>query len=155
MLTAVDLARLSCGGFFMVGLVTGLWKYSRIATSATATAPVYVDICHRAALMYSFACLVLAEFARLSAWPMLVNLLAVAGPVLFFAAAVLGYAVHGFLADTDNQLARPHRLGRRQVHPVGMSAFIYTLAAFEIGGSAVLFAGYLRALGIASSWIGG
>lgn len=155
MVSAADLARISCGGFFMVGLVTGLWKYRKIATSPTATAPVYVDICHRAALMYSFACLVLAEFARLSAWPMAINRIATAGPILFFAAAIFGYAVHGVLADTDNQLARPHRLGRRHVHPLGMSAFIYALAAVEIGGAAVLFAGYLRTLGIASSWSGG
>ncbi len=147
-MSAVDLARLSCGAFFLTGLVTGIWKYRRIATSPIAAAPAYVDICHRAALMYSFACLVLVEFARLSAWSDSVNRLAVAGPVLFFALAVLSYAVHGILADTDNQLARPHRLGNGSVHPAAMSAFIYALAVFEIGGFAVLFAGYLRGLGM-------
>ena len=143
MTAAVELARSSCGGFFLVGLGTGVWKYRRIATSPVAEAPVYVDICHRAALMYAFACLVLAEFARLSIWSERTDLLAVAGPVLFFAFAVLGYAVHGLLDDTGNQLARPHRLGRRKVNPEAMSAFIYVLAAAEIGGFLVLFAGYL------------
>ena len=148
-MSAVDIARISCGAFFFAGLVTGIWKYRKIATSPDAAAPVYVDICHRAALMYSFACLVLAEFARLSAWSDPINRLAVAGPVLFFALAVLSYAVHGILADTDNQLARPHRVGKRgSVHPAAMSAFIYALAVFEIGGFAMLFAGYLRGLGM-------
>jgi hypothetical protein len=29
----------------------------------------------------------------------------------YFAIAVFGFAVHGALRDTDNQLERPHRLG--------------------------------------------
>ena len=144
---ALDLARLSCGGFFLVGLLTGLWKYRHIAASPGAAAPASVDICHRASLMYAFACLVLAEFARLSRWPDPINTLAVAGPVLFFGLAVLGYVVHGLLEDTDNQLAPPHRLGRGHLHPAAVSGFIYLLATFEIGGFAVLFAGYLRGRG--------
>lgn len=148
MIGAVDLALLSCGGFFLAGLLTGLWKYRCIAASPDATAPIYVDICHRASLMYAFACLVLAAFAERSAWPESIDRLAVGGPVLFFAFAVLGYAVHGLLADTDNQLARPHRLGRRHVHPAAMSFFIYALAAFEISGFTVLFTGYLRGRGM-------
>ena len=64
-------------------------------TSAEGQAPAYVDICHRAALMYAFACLVLAEFAQLSEWSAGVNLAAVALPVVFFGAAVGSYAVHG------------------------------------------------------------
>lgn len=146
MIAAADLARLACGGLFLTGLGTGLWKYRAMITSADGTAPVYVDICHRASLMYAFACLVLVEFARVSAWPNSVNLLAVAFPVLFFALAVAGYAVHGTLNDTDNQLRRPHRLGRRSVHGGAISLFIYALALGEIGGFLVLLAGYASAL---------
>jgi len=39
---------------------------------------------------------------------------------VFFAAAVLGYVIHGALRDTDNQLARPHRLGTRTVSPAAV-----------------------------------
>jgi hypothetical protein len=144
--TAVELARLSCGGFFLTGLITGIWKYRAMITSAEGHAPAYVDICHRAALMYAFACLVLAEFARLSVWTDVVNLVAVAAPVLFFAAAVASYGVHGILQDTDNQLRRPLQLGKRQVHGRVMSVFIYLLVAGEVGGFLVLFAGFLRQL---------
>jgi hypothetical protein len=144
--TAVELAQLSCGGLFLTGLVTGLWKYRAMITSAEGHAPAYVDICHRAALMYAFACLVLAEFARLSAWTDVVNLAAVAAPVLFFAAAVASYAIHGVLRDTDNQLRRPLQLGKRRVHSHVMSVFIYLLVAGEAGGFLVLFAGFLRHL---------
>ena len=148
-MTAVHLAQLSCGVFFLFGLVTGLWKYRGMITSAEGQAPAYVDICHRAALMYAFACLVLAEFARLSVWPSGVNLAAVALPVVFFAAAVVSYAVHGLLDDTDNQLRRPHHVGAHHVHGSTVSVFIYLLAAGEIGGFAVLFAGSVHKLAAA------
>jgi hypothetical protein len=142
MVSAVEVARLSCGAFFLVGLVTGVWKYRKMATSADATAPAYVDICHRAALMYAFACLVLAEFARTSGWSGTVNLVATSLPILFFALAVLSYAVHGLLQDTDNQIRRPHKLGDRAVHPRLISQFIYVLSAAEIGGFVILLAGH-------------
>lgn len=141
MMDAVHLAQLSCGGFFLTGLGTGAWKYRAMISAADGQAHVYVDICHRAALMYAFACLVLAEFARLSAWPPWVNTIAVAAPVAFFASAVAAYALHGVLADTDNQLRRPHRLGRGHVHGRIMSLYIYALIVGEIGGFLVLLSG--------------
>lgn len=146
MIDAVQLAQMACGGFFCAGLATGAWKYRAMITDAEGQAPVYVDICHRASLMYAFACLVLAEFARLSAWPPGVNLAAVALPVAFFAAAVASYAVHGVLRDTDNQLRRPHRLGQGQVHGGVVSLCVYALMIGEIGGFLVLLTGSAEAL---------
>ncbi|UTP38247.1 hypothetical protein M9M90_13585 [Phenylobacterium sp. LH3H17] len=145
-MNAVQLAQLSCGGFFLTGLVTGVWKYRAMITDANGQAPTYVDICHRAALTYAFACLVLAEFARLSAWPPTVNIIAVAVTVLFFAGAVASYAVHGVLRDTDNQLRRPHQLGGRHLHGGLVSASVYTLAVGEIGGFLVLLTGFLHGM---------
>lgn len=145
-MSAVQLAQLSCGLFFVTGLITGIWKYRGMITSPNGEAPAYVDTCHRAALMYAFACLVLAEFARLSEWSAGINLIAVAIPVIFFAAAVGSYAIHGLLQDTDNQLRRPHRIGKRHVHGGVVSAFIYALVIGEIGGFAVLLTGSLRNL---------
>jgi hypothetical protein len=144
--SAADLALLACGALFLTGLVTGVWKYRAMITSAEGVAPLYVDVCHRAALMYAFACLVLAEFARRSVWPEPVELVAVGVPVLFFALAVVSYAVHGVLRDTDNQLRRPHVLGTRQVHGRAVSAFVYATAVGEIGGFLVLLAGALLGL---------
>lgn len=143
MIDAIHLAQLASGVLFLVGLVTGVWKYRYMIIDADGQAQVYVDICHRAALMYAFACLVLAEFARLSVWPEMVNRLAVATPVLFFGLAVASYAIHGVLRDTDNQLRRPHRLGSRKVPGGAITAFIYALAAGEIGGFLILFSGSL------------
>lgn len=145
-MNAVQTAQLSCGLFFITGMLTGFWKYRSIMQSPEAKAPVYVDICHRTALMYTFACLVLAEFARLSVWPDRVNFWAVLVPVLFFAAAVATYALHGLLTDTDNQFQRPHVLGPMQIHGGLISLFMGLLTLGEIGGFLVLFAGFIKGL---------
>ncbi len=143
---AVAIALVSCGLFFLVGLATGIWKYRCIMTSPSAQAPVYVDVCHRSSLLYAFACLVLAEFAKLSAWSPAVNAWATAVPIAFFATAVGTYAVHGALRDTDNQLARPHRLGARTLPNAVVALYMGALILGEIGGFLVLFAGFLRHL---------
>lgn len=143
---AVRLCVIAAGVFFLAGLLTGAWKYFHIARSPAATAPVYVDIAHRAALLYSFASLLLAVFAALSVWSSTVDLWAAALPLAFFAGAIVSYVVHGVLRDTDNQLLRPHRLGRGTVHPAAIAGFMWALMAAEIGGFAVLFAGALQAL---------
>jgi len=144
-MNAVDLALAACGGFFLTGMLTGVWKYRCIMRSPEAQAPVYVDICHRTSLMYAFSALILAEFAGRSAWPAWVNLLGVAVPVLFFASAIAGYALHGWLRDTDNQLRRPHVLGRSQVPGVAVRLYMALLIAGEVGGFLLLFSGWLRA----------
>ena len=143
---AVVLCIVSSGVFFLTGLLTGAWKYFHIERSPTATAPLYVDIAHRAALLYSFAALVVAVFAGLSVWSSTVDLVAAALPLAFFAFAILTYVVHGALRDTDNQFLKPHRLGRGNVHPAAVVASMWVLMAAEIGGFAVLFAGTLKGL---------
>ena len=61
--SSVRIALLSAGVLFMTGLLTGLWKYLAIARSPQARAPYYVDIAHRASLLYAFAALLMAAMA--------------------------------------------------------------------------------------------
>jgi hypothetical protein len=143
---AARLCLVSAGVFFALGLLTGAWKYLEIARSPKAQSPVYVDLAHRAALLYSFASLLLAEFAARSAWSAQTNVIAAALPIAFFAFAIGGYVLHGLLRDTDNQFARPHRLGRLTLPPAAVTGFMLALIAAEIGGFGVLFAGFLKAL---------
>ncbi|TVR00601.1 MAG: hypothetical protein EA398_11205 [Deltaproteobacteria bacterium] len=140
------MALLASGTFFLTGLLTGVWKYAHMARSAEATSPAYVDIAHRASLMYAFACLVLLHFVALSPWPDGWTLAFAAGPILFFALAVGTYIVHGILDDTDNQLRSPHRLGRSTLPPALIHGFMWALIAAEIGGFLALFAGALITL---------
>src|SRR5690606_2013962 len=111
MTAAAKLALLTAGVFFLVGLLTGVWKYRAIRRRPDARAPVYVDIAHRSSLLYSFAALLLSRFAELSPYSSAVTVTATALPLAFFAFAITTYIVHGVLEDTDNQLARPFVLG--------------------------------------------
>src|SRR3712207_7504234 len=117
---------------FLWALALGVVKYRQIATSAEHRAHPYIDVAHRAALLYSFATLLVAAFVELSAWSTLVNLLAAGALVAFFAAAVVGYMIHGLRRDTDNQ-------SRDLVR--GTHGFMVALILAEMGGFAVLLAG--------------
>lgn len=144
--SAVILAILSAGVFFLSGLLTGVWKYLAIMKSEKARAPYYVDIAHRTSLMYAFSALLLAVFAYLSVWSACVNFLATLFPIIFFGAAIFSYIVHGALRDTNNQLARPHKLGSATLPGVLLQGFMWALIVAEIGGFVVLFAGTAKAL---------
>jgi hypothetical protein len=98
---------LSAGLIFLLALVLGVWKYRQIMTSDDHRAHPYVDIAHRAALLYSFATLLLAAFVELSAWPTWVNLTAGMVVVFFFVGAIAGYISHGARRDTVNQFENP------------------------------------------------
>ncbi len=131
---AHTIALLACGTFFMTALLAGVWKWRAMVTSEDHQAPFYVDTAHRAALLYSFACLVLAEFLRHSPFSEIINALAVSAPILFFGVAIATYLRLGWLDQTDNQFATPS-----PTQHIGMVLLI----AAEIGGFAVLFAGFL------------
>jgi hypothetical protein len=122
--------------FFLAALLTGTWKYYHIHTSPKAEAPVYVNIAHRAALMYSFAGLLLAVFASLSAFPVVVNVVAVVLPLFFFAFAIVGYVMHGFRNTTENQFLNPP-------NPKGVFMLMFALIVAETGGFLVLSAGFI------------
>jgi hypothetical protein len=125
---------LSGGLIFLLALVLGVWKYRQIMTSADHRAHPYVDIAHRAALLYSFATLLIAAFVELSAWPTWVNLTAAMVVVFFFVAAIVAYIEHGARRDTVNQYENPVR---------GLGVMMVMLIAGEIGGFGVIFAGFI------------
>jgi hypothetical protein len=125
---------LAAAGMFLWALLLGVWKYNQIATSESHQAHPYVDIAHRAALLYSFALLLVATFVQLSGWSELVNLLAAGAMTLYFYAAVASYAMHGWRRDTDNQF--------RDAVP-GTHTLMISLIVAEIGGWLVLIAGFL------------
>jgi hypothetical protein len=91
------------GVFLFVGLIGGVLKYRGIMASPNRQAPIYIDIAHRAALMYSFAALVMAELLKGNPWSNTVQLLISGVPLFFFAAAIAQYFKLGFANTTDNQ----------------------------------------------------
>ncbi len=127
---------LAAGLIFLLALVLGVWKYRQMATSENHLAHPYVDIAHRAALLYSFATLLVAVFVELSAWPTWVNLTAAMVLVLFFVVAIAAYIEHGAKRDTTNQFEKP---------TATLHAGMVALIAGEIGGFVVLLAGFVAA----------
>lgn len=127
---------LLAAAMFLWALLLGVWKFRQMDAAEDGLAHPYMDIAHRAALLYSFALLLIATFVQLSGWGVLVNLLAAGALAFYFFAAVAGYMVHGWKRDTDNQFRRPMR---------GLEAFMASLIVAEIGGWLVLVAGFLDA----------
>ena len=125
---------LAAGLIFLLALVLGVWKYRQIMASGDHSAHPYVDIAHRAALLYSFATLLIAVFVELSAWPAWVNLTAAMVAVFFFVGAILSYIAHGLRRDTDNQFEEPDGALK-----VAMTALVVA----EIGGFGVILAGFV------------
>ncbi|MFG1768158.1 hypothetical protein ACIBEH_09380 [Nocardia salmonicida] len=121
------------GVIFLSALLLGIWKYHGIRIAGAAH--VYVDIAHRAALMYSFAGILLAVFTELSAWPTIVNLTADLVVLAFFVGAIASYALHGLRRDTTNQFGG-------QI-PAELRLAMYGLIVGEIGGFLVLFSGFV------------
>ena len=141
---AVALCLVAAGLLFLSALLLGVWKYLAMAGSETATAPYYVDIAHRAALLYSFAALLLGVLAAHSAWSETVDFWAAALPLAFFALAIGTYVVHGAFNQTDNQFRRPRRLGPMPLPDFALHGFMIALIAAEFGGAAVLVAGVVK-----------
>lgn len=143
---AVKIAVISSGFFLLTGMCTGIWKYCQIRYSDKARAHYYVDIAHRASLMYASATLILAVLAYYSAWSSTTNLFFVLGNVIFFAAAIFSYIVHGVLKDTTNQLQKPHKLGAWTLPSILMTLFMVALIVAEVGCTLGLLLGASKTL---------
>jgi hypothetical protein len=127
---------LAAGLIFIWALLLGVWKYRQMASSADGVAHPYVDTAHRAALLYSFASLLLATFVELSGFSEAVNLIAAFAVIAFFVGAIGGYTAHGIMRDTENQF-------REGEGPPGLHAFMWALIVAEIAGFSVLLAGFV------------
>lgn len=134
--TATAVTLFAAGLIFLLALVLGIWKYRQMAVNPDHLAHPYVDIAHRAALMYSFATLLVAVFVQLSAWPAWVNLTAAMVLVFFFVVAIAAYIQHGFRQDTTNQFEHPSG---------GLHAGMLALILGEVGGFVVLLSGFVVA----------
>lgn len=132
-----QLAVVGTGVFFLTALLTGIWKWRHMLSSVSHLAPPYVDIAHRTALFYSFAGLLVWQFAGWSVWPEAVNFVAAVLLFVFFATAIVTYVALGLANTTDNQFKE-----RNFKTTTGM----WLLIAGEVGGFLVLFSGTLAGL---------
>lgn len=131
----IKLSLAASGVFLLAGMLLGVVKYRAIMRSPARRAPVYVDIAHRAALLYSFAALVIARLLEYSPYPERVQLAAAGVPLVFFALTVAGYTAHGLRDDTENIFAE---------RDLTTTWFMYALIVGEIGGVAVILWGFIE-----------
>lgn len=143
---AVRTAIIASGFFLWVGMLTGVWKYLQIRKSERFRAHYYVDVAHRASLMYASACLILAVLAYFSAWNDGYDFIFVMGNIIFFAAAVLSYILHGIFKDTSNQLQVPHKVWKWTLPSILMTIFMWSLIIAEVGGTSALLLGAVNTL---------
>ena len=132
---AIKISLAASGLFLLTGMLLGVVKYRAIMRSHAHRAPVYVDIAHRAALLYSFAALVIAKLLEYSPYSERVQLAAAGVPLVFFALTIAGYAAHGFRDDTDNIFAERN---------FTTTWFMYALISGEIAGTAVILWGFVE-----------
>jgi hypothetical protein len=132
---AIKISLLASGLFLLTGMLTGVLKYQRIMTSVEHRAPVYVDIAHRAAFLYSFAMLVIAKLLEYNPYSVKVQTGAVAAVLVFLVITILGYIAHGIKNDTENIFN--HR-------SFTTTWYMYLLIVGEIGGLSIILWGFIE-----------
>jgi hypothetical protein len=130
---AVKLSLAASGVFLMTAMLLGILKYHHMLKAPNHQAPFYIDTAHRAALLYSFAALVIAELLRYSPFSETVQVIIAAAPLLFFAIAILIYFLLGLKNQTDNQFRE-----RNFNTTVGM----WLLIVAEVGGFGMILYGF-------------
>lgn len=143
---SVKISLTSAFVFFILALITGVWKYSLMTQSEKGQSRYYVDIAHRSSFLYAYAALLLAVFAYLSQFPDWLNTLAVVGSVFFYMAAVLGYVYQGLLNKTNNQIRSSIRKEPSSTPMWLTHLFTFSLIFAEIGGALVLGIGAMQAI---------
>jgi hypothetical protein len=132
---AIKLSLAASGIFLMTGMLLGILKYRHMLRGPDHQAPFYIDTAHRAALLYSFAALVIAELLRYSPFSEGVQLVIAAAPLAFFAIAIGTYALLGLKNQTSNQFTE-----RNFNTTVGM----WLLIVAEVGGFGAILYGFFR-----------
>jgi hypothetical protein len=100
---AIKMTLAASGIFLLVGMIGGILKYLGIMKSPEHRAPAYIDVFHRAALMYSFTALIMAELLRFSPYSERVQLVISGVPLLFFVISIGEYFILGLENKITNQ----------------------------------------------------
>ncbi|HEX8249674.1 MAG TPA: hypothetical protein VF599_15965 [Pyrinomonadaceae bacterium] len=131
---AVKISLLSSGLFLLLGMLIGIIKYRRMMTSSEHTAPVYIDIAHRVAFLYSFAMLVVARLLEYNPYSDAFQLGAVGVLLVFFITTVGGHLANGLKNETDNIFRE---------RTFSTTWYMYLLIAGHIGGLSFILWGFV------------
>ncbi len=131
---SVKIALLASGVFLLTGMITGVWKWSKIMASPEHKAPAYVNLAHLASFFYSFASLVIAQLAEFSPYSDAVQIAVVVIPIIFFVGTVATYIAEGFRNRTENMFSE---------RTFVTTTFMYVLIAGEIGSFLLILGGFV------------
>jgi hypothetical protein len=135
MTLAVKICLLFSGLFLLAGMCIGILKYVFTMRSAEHSAPVYIDIAHRASLLYSFASLVMAKLIEFSPYSQNVQLIITGVPLIYFALTIVQYTKLGLLGQEQTQFSERNFI---------TTWFMYSLVAGEIGGVSLILWGFIQ-----------
>lgn len=131
---AIKITLLFSGIYLLVGMLTGILKYQGMMKSEKHEAPVYIDIAHRASLLYSFAALVMAKLLEFSPFPLWLQLLSTLIPLTYFTLAILSYIKLGLQNVENTQFSERNFI---------TTWFMYSLITGEIGGILMIVTGFI------------
>jgi hypothetical protein len=97
----VKLAVLFSGVYLLIGMLTGVWKYAAIMKSEKHKSSMYVDIAHRNALLFSFACLVIAKLMEFSPYTPTAQIVITVIPLFYFSVTTANQIKHGLAGRNE------------------------------------------------------
>jgi uncharacterized membrane protein YhdT len=131
---AIKITLLFSGIYLLTGMLTGILKYQGMMKSEKHEAPIYIDIAHRASLLYSFAALVMAKLLEFSPFPLWLQLASTVIPILYFTLAIGSYIKLGLQNVETTQFSERNFI---------TTWFMYSLILGEIGGVFLLVIGFI------------
>jgi uncharacterized membrane protein YhdT len=131
---AIKITLLFSGIYLLVGMLTGILKYQGMMKSEKHEAPVYIDIAHRASLLYSFAALVMAKLLEFSPFPLWLQLASTVVPLIYFTLAIASYIKLGLQNVETTQFSERNFI---------TTWFMYSLIIGETGGILLIVIGFI------------
>lgn len=132
--SALKISLTASGVYLLTGMLIGVIKYRKTMQSVEHRAPVYIDIAHRAAFLYSFAALTIAKLLEQNAFSDVILLPSTVLVLIFFSLTIIGYLSTGLKDETDNLFRQKN---------FWTTWFMYSLIVAEIGGFSIIFIGFL------------
>ena len=130
----IKISVLFAGLFLLVGLLTGVWKYALIMKSENHKAPMYVDIAHRNALLFSFACLVIAKLMESSPFSPTIQMVITLIPLFYFSLTTINQIKEG-AAGRNETIFKERNFST--------TWFMYGLIAGEVGSILLMIIGFI------------
>ncbi len=131
---SVKLPILFAGLFLLIGMITGVWKYAAIMKSENHKSSMYIDIAHRNALLFSFACIVIAKLMESSPFSPTIQLIITIIPLFYFSLTTINQIKEGFAGRTETIFKERN---------FSTTWFTYGLIIGEISAISLMIAGYV------------